>query len=335
MQTEIGRYGLLVLVLGIFIGISISGASVQQSFAEKISGKEIPLWSGVAPGSEDFKGEEVYKKREHRGEEIGWVEGTSKPTLTVYLPTGLKGPSTGHNAGPSAGIVICPGGGYGGLAIDHEGHVLARWLCERGMAAGVLKYRCGGGLHQHPIPLDDAQRALQLMRSRAKEWNIDPDKIGVSGFSAGGHLASSAGTHFVEANAAAEDPLERVSSRANFLVLAYPVITLQEKGVTHEGSKKRLFGENPDEDLARHLSSELQVTADTGPTFLVHANDDKGVLPENSLRFYQALRKHKIPVELHIYEEGGHGFGLYRSDQPAARWPDLLEGWLRGRGLIE
>jgi len=204
----------------------------------------------------------------------------------------------------------------------------------------VLKYRCGGGVHQHPVPLNDAQRALRIMRSRASEWKIDADKIGIAGFSAGGHLASSAGTRSVEGDtsvegdADAEDPLERVSSRANFLVLIYPVISMQE-GVTHAGSKKNLLGENPDDELVRSLSNELQVTAETGPTFLVNAYDDKAVPAENSLLFYQALRKHKVPAEMHLYEIGGHGFGMYRGDRTADRWPDLLEGWLQGRGLMK
>ena len=320
MQTQ---FGLVVVFLGIFA----VGAFVQQSISAEVSPEEVPLWPGVAPGSEEFSGEQVYEKREHKGSEIGWLTGVSRPTLTVYLPATPQG--------LGAGLVICPGGGYSGQAIDHEGHVFAKWLCERGIVAGVLKYRCGGGLHQHPVPLNDAQRALRLMRSRASDWSIDPDKIGIAGFSAGGHLASTAGTHFVDGDADAEDPIARYSSRANFLVLGYPVISLQAEGITHRGSKKNLLGENPDEALVRHLSSELQVTADTGPTFLFHANNDAGVVPENSLLFYQALRKHKVPAEVHIYETGGHGFGMLRGDQPVDRWPDLLEGWLQGRGLLK
>jgi len=304
------------VILAIFAG---------WSFAAEAPVEEIPLWSGVAPGSEDYKGEEVYDVRKHRGKDIGWLTGVSRPTLTLYFPEPQK--RTG------AGIVICPGGGYKGMAIDHEGHVFAKWLCDRGVVAGVLKYRCGGGLHQHPVPLNDAQRALRTLRSRASEWNIDTDKIGIAGFSAGGHLASTAGTHVAVGDANAEDPLQRVSSRANFLVLIYPVISMQH-GVTHEGSKKNLLGENPDEELVRSLSNELQVTANTGPTFLVNAYDDKAVPAENSLLFYQALRKHKVPAEMHLYETGGHGFGMYRGNQTVDRWPDLLEGWLKRHDLL-
>ena len=321
MQTQFGR---LVLLLGIFA----NGASVQHGIAADAATEEVPLWSGVAPGSEEFTGEEVYEKREHQGKDIGWLTGVSRPTLTLYVPDESK--RTG------AGIVICPGGGYHGLAIDHEGHVFAKWLCERGIVAGVLKYRNPAGKpeHRHPVPLNDAQRAMRIMRSRATEWKIDSDKIGVAGFSAGGHLASTTGTHVAEADATAEDPLERVSSRANFMVLIYPVITMQD-GVTHDGSKKSLLGENPDEALVQSLSNELQVTADTGPTFLVNAYDDEAVLAENSILFYQALRKHKVPAEIHLYETGGHGFGMFRNDRTVDRWPELLEGWLQGRGLLK
>ncbi len=310
------------------------GMFAQHSFAKDNPFLEIPLWPGVAPGSEEFAGEEVYLKREYKGKEIGWLSGVSQPTLMVYLPTAQK-PLPEAEKEPIAGIVICPGGGYAGTAIDHEGHVLAKWLRDRGMVAGVLKYRCGGGLHKHPIPLNDAQRALRMMRSRASEWNLDPNKIGVAGFSAGGHLASTAGTHFVEGDPRAKDPLERSSTRANFMILGYPVISMQKERVTHQGSKKNLLGENPNEDLVRYLSNELQVNGYTGPTFLVHADNDTGVLAENSLLFYQALREHNVPAEIHIYETGSHGFGMYRGDLPADRWPDLLEGWLKGRGLIK
>ncbi len=325
MQTRTALGWLLAFSWPI-LGIFALGTSAQQGFAAETTPEEIPLWSGVAPGSEDYTGKEVYDVRKHKGKDIGWLTGVSRPTLTLYLPESQK--RTG------AGIVICPGGGYSGQAIDHEGHVFAKWLSDRGIVAGVLKYRCGGGLHKHPVPLNDAQRALRLMRSRATEWKIDSDKIGIAGFSAGGHLASTAGTHTVEGDATAKDPLERVSSRANFLVLIYPVISLQE-GVTHGGSRKNLLGENPDEDLVRSLSNELQVTTETGPSFLVNAYDDEAVPAENSLLFYQALRKHKVPAEMHLYENGGHGFGMYRGNRMVDRWPDLLEGWLKRRGLLK
>ena len=301
----------------------ILGIFYLQGVAAKEVDEELPLWPGIAPGSEHYDQEEIYK---NRGEANGWVTQVSRPTLRLYFPSEAQHVGTG--------VVICPGGGYGGLAIDKEGYMLAQWFAERGVVAGVLKYRHGGGDHQHPVPLSDAQRALRIMRSKANLWKIDANQIGIVGFSAGGHLASTAGTHFDEGDTSAEDLIARTSSRANFLVLIYPVISLQA-GVTHGGSKKNLLGQPADETLVQELSNELQVSADTGPTFLVHAGDDQAVPVENSLLFYQALRKHGVPAELHVYETGGHGFGFYRGDRPVDRWPDLLDAWLKQRGLIK
>jgi len=282
----------------------------------------IPLWGEVAPGSEEYQGEEVYQPRNG---DNGWVTGVSEPTMTMHLPPVERRSGTG--------VLICPGGGYGCIAIDHEGHAVGKWLSERGVLAAVLKYRHGGGQHQHPVPLSDAQRALRIMRSQAQAWKLQSTQIGVLGFSAGGHLASTAGTHFDLGDADAADPVERASCQANFMVLIYPVISMQT-GVAHEGSKKNLLGKKPAPELVDLFSNELQVTADTGPTFLAHASDDKGVPVENSLLFYQSLRKHHVPAEMHIYEIGGHGFGMFRGDRPADRWPELLEGWLRSREWI-
>ncbi len=305
------------------LGIFALGTFAQLGLAKEFRSEEIPLWSSVAPGSGGFEGEEVL---EDRGENNDRVTGVSRPTLTLYLP------EVQEDIG--AGIVICPGGGYGGLAIDKEGHDLAKWFCTRGLVAAVLKYRHGGGQHQHPIPLNDAQRALRLMRSRATEWKIDPEKIGIAGFSAGGHLASTAGTHFDEGDATAKDPLNRVSCQANFLVLIYPVISMRE-GITHQGTRNNLLGETPSDGLVQKLSNELQVSEATGPTFLVHASDDDAVPVDNCLLFYRALRKHGVPAELHVYETGGHGFGFFRGEKSVDRWPDLLENWLDGRGLVQ
>ena len=289
--------------------------------AGEFNREEIPLWSGVAPGSEGYELEETY---EARGTDNGWVTQVSRPTLTVYFPEEEKRVGTG--------VVICPGGGYSGMAIDKEGHTFAKWFAARGVVAGVLKYRCGGVPFEHPVPLCDAQRALRMIRTNASKWKLDPAKIGMAGFSAGGHLASTAGTRFVDGNADAADPIERVSSRADFLVLVYPVISMRE-GIAHQGSRNNLLGDQPADKLVRELSTDLHVSADTGPTFLVHASDDGAVPVENSLLFYRALRKHKVPAAMHIYETGGHGFGMYRGDRPADRWPELLGDWLKQRGL--
>ncbi len=298
-------------------------AAVTSVQAAQVTREEIPLWPGVAPGSENYDGEEVWDSRTVNN---AWVKNTSNPTLTVYFPEeGLR---------VGTGVVICAGGGYAGLAIGKEGHALAEWFAYRGVVAGVLKYRCGGGPHQHPIPLNDAQRAMRMMRENASQWELKNDRIGIAGFSAGGHLATTAGTRTAMGDPNAEDPIERVSSRADFMVLAYPAVSMRD-GVTHAGSKKNLLGENPDDSLVRELSNDMHVNADTAPTFLIHAANDDGVPVENSLLFFQALRKHNVPAELHIYETGGHGFGFHRGTRPVDAWPELLEGWLRGRGLIE
>lgn len=302
--------------------VLIMSTTNMSSRANAAPAEELRLWQGTVPGSEGYDQQEVFDPREVGN---GWVTGVNLPTLTITHP------SADNRSG--TGVVICPGGGYGGLSIEKEGHALAAWFVERGVVAGVLKYRHGGGQHQHPVPLDDAQRAMRIMRTHAKEWQLDLEKIGIAGFSAGGHLASSVGTHYDEGDAAATDPIERASCRANFTVLIYPVITMQA-GLTHQGSRNNFLGKQPTEEMVDLFSNELQVTTETGPSFLVHAADDEAVPVENSLLFYQALLKKKVPVEMHLYETGGHGFGFYRRDLPVDCWPELLEGWLKGRKLI-
>ena len=229
-------------------------------------------------------------------------------------------------------MVVCPGGGYGHLAVDHEGDQIARWLNSFGVAAFVLKYRLAPR-YRHPAPLQDAQRAIRTVRHRARELNLAPDRIGIWGFSAGGHLASTAGTHFDAGNAAAADPIDRQSSRPDFLILAYPVISFTTE-YTHRGSLRNLLGDNPDPKLVESLSNEKQVTAQTPPTFLFHTNEDKGVPSENSVLFYLALRKAGVPAEMHIYERGPHGVGLAPLDRALASWPDRLAEWFQTRGLL-
>ena len=247
-----------------------------------------------------------------------------KPTLTVYRPPADK--ATG------AAIVVCPGGGYGTLALGHEGKEIAEWLTARGVSAFVLKYR-HAPQYRHPAPLQDAQRALRTVRARAKEWEIDPKKIGIWGFSAGGHLASTAGTHFDDGKSDADDPVERASCRPDFLVLCYPVITLTGPAV-HVGSRNNLLGLNPDAKRLDELSNEKQVTPRTPPTFLFHTDADPVVPPENSVLFYLALRQAKVPAELHIYEKGPHGVGLAARDPVLSSWPDRLADWLAARGVV-
>lgn len=263
----------------------------------------IVLWPGGAPGA------------------LG-SEPADVPTLTPYLPPKEKM--------SGAAVIVCPGGGYSHLA-DHEGAPVAQWLNSLGVTAFVLKYRLGPRYH-HPAPLQDAARAIRIVRARAREWGLDPQRIGILGFSAGGHLASTAGTHFDPGNTDASDPIERLSSRPNLMILIYPVITMKEK--THAGSRTNLLGAAPAPDLVTLLSNDEQVTKETPPAFLVHTMTDTAVPVENSLLFITALRKAGVPFEFHLYERGPHGFGLGQKDPILATWPDRCADWLRIHGFL-
>jgi acetyl esterase/lipase len=205
---------------------------------------------------------------------------------------------------------------------------------QRGIAGVVLRYRCGGGKNQQPIPLQDVQRAIRTVRVRAGEWGVDPQRVGILGFSAGGHLASSATTMFDDGDSKAADAVDRQSSRPDFAVLVYPVISM-ESGVTHNGSRNNLLGENASDELVKQWSTNRRISDKTPPTFLVHASDDKAVPVKNSLLFYEALVAHDVPAELHVYEAGGHGFGMFRGDGPADKWPEQLEPWLKKHGILK
>ena len=278
------------------------------------------LWPQGAPGAMPGK-----EKESRSG---GRVRDVHTPTLTVYLPS--KERATG------AAVVICPGGGYGLLAMEHEGEQIAEWLNSIGVAGFILKYRHSnsGAGYGHPAPIQDAQRAIRTVRSRAQKWGIDPDRIGIIGFSAGGHLASSAGTHFKTRYGEPVDEIDRRSARPDFMILMYPVISFTE-WYTHKGSRANLLGKDPDKDLVESFSNENQVTPDTPPTFLVHANDDNGVPPENSIAFYLALRKAKVPAEMHIYEKGGHGFGPGIGKGACSSWMTRCTDWMKERGLLD
>jgi acetyl esterase/lipase len=232
-----------------------------------------------------------------------------------------------------AAMIVCPGGGYGGLAYTHEGINFARKLNEMGITVLVLKYRMPDETtmwDRNIGPLQDAQQAIRLARQHAKEWHIDVNRVGLMGSSAGGHLAATAGTHFGKSYI--PDP-EGTSLRPDFLVLVYPVISMEDS-LTHQGSKKNLIGLDASPEKVRTFSNELQVTAATPPTFLVHATDDKAVVVGNSIAFYTALVKQHVPAELHIYQRGGHGFGL-RTSNPDEHWFDRLENWLRDNGWLK
>ncbi|MFM8274861.1 MAG: alpha/beta hydrolase [Gemmata sp.] len=269
-----------------------------------------PLWGDTVPGPNSAEKDNI-------------------PTLTAYLPAADK--ATG------AAVVVCPGGGYSGRATGHEGKEIAEWLTARGVAAFVLKYRTVNESKIKaplaPGPMLDVQRAVRTVRAKAADLKLDPKRIGVWGFSAGGHLASTAATHFDDGKADATDPIEKQSSRPDFAVLAYPVITMGEK--THGGSKNNLLGPNPDPKLIEFYSNEKQVTEKTPPTFLFHTVEDRAVPVENSRLFKAACEKHKVPVELVEYEKGGHGVGLgLKSNLPLADWSNKLEAWMKGRGLL-
>ena len=248
-----------------------------------------------------------------------------KPTLTIYLPEPDK--TTG------AAVVICPGGGYGFVAMDHEGHQIARWLNSLGAAGFIVDYRHRTKGYGHPAPLEDAQRAIRTVRARAAEWKIDPKRIGIMGFSAGGHLASTAGTHFDQGKADSEDPIERIGCRPDFLILCYAVIAFGEP-YTHRGSQQNLLGKDADPALIRSLSNEKQVTPQTPPTFLFHTDEDTGVPAENSVQFYLALRRAGVPGELHVFQRGRHGIGLGLSVPGTSAWSELCAAWMRNRGLL-
>lgn len=246
------------------------------------------------------------------------------PTMDVYLPAGSN--ATGQ------AVVICPGGGYAILAYNWEGADPARFLSAKGITAIVLKYRLPNSksnITPHLTPLLDAKRAIRTVRAHAKKWRINPAQVGIMGFSAGGHLASTLATHFDAGDASATDSIERQSSRPDFAVLVYPVISMSKPSM-HSGSRNNLIGANPDSSLAILYSNELQVTKETPPTFLIHATDDKGVPVENSLLFYQALKDKGVPAEMHIYPTGGHGFGLGIGKGYLETWTDRLVDWLRG-----
>ena len=228
-------------------------------------------------------------------------------------------------------VVVCPGGGYGGLAVDHEGAQILAWLNARGVAGIMLRYRVSP--YRHPIPLLDAQCALRTVRANAADWGIDAGRLGIWGFSAGGHLVSTAGTHFDAGDPQAADAIARQSCRPDFLILSYPVITLAPP-FTHIGSRYNLLGEHADEALVASLCNDTQVTAQTPPTFLFHTTDDGAVPVENSLLFFQALRTAGVPAEMHIYEHGPHGVGLILNDPILGTWSEHLSAWMGAHGWL-
>jgi acetyl esterase/lipase len=293
-----------LLLLGSTAGAqSPAPAAAAQPAPLSADTRTIRLWEGAAPGA------------------LG-AEDPDIPTLTLYPARQPNGTV----------VIVAPGGGYGALAMNHEGRQVANWLNAMGVTAFVLKYRLGPR-YRHPVMLGDAQRAIRLVRSRADEFGIRPERIGIMGFSAGGHLVSTAATRFDAGNPSATDPVDRAGSRPDFLILGYPVISMVQ-AFTHSGSVRNLLGENPSPELLRELSGELHVTAQTPPTFLFHTTTDTGVPPENSIVFYQSLVRNGVSAEMHLFATGPHGVGLALQDPALSYWPTLLANWMRGRGLL-
>ena len=274
--------------------------------AQSTSHQTVLLWPNGAPGAQ------------------GDTD-ADKPALTLYAA-----PAPNKSG---AAVIVCPGGGYAHLAITYEGYDVAEWFNKLGISAFVLRYRLGPKYH-HPIELGDAQRAIRYVRAHASEFGIQTNRIGIMGFSAGGHLAATAGTHYDAGDKSSADPIQQQSSRPDFLVLAYPVITLEEPYL-HRGSRTNLLGENPDPSLVDSLSNERQVTKDTPPAFLFQTSDDQVVPVQNSILFYSALQKAGVPVEMHLYEHGRHGVGLATKFPELSTWPNLLENWLKIHGLLQ
>ncbi|BAX78451.1 alpha/beta hydrolase [Labilibaculum antarcticum] len=296
-------------ILSLLITISLS-AFCQSNI--------IKLWPNQIPNSQKSNEKEII---ESTG--IIRISKVQNPTLEVFLPAK-------NNANGQA-VVICPGGGYGILAYDWEGTDIAKWLNSKGIAAFVLKYRLPQSksvIESNKAPLQDAIRALKTVRYNADKYNISKDKIGVMGFSAGGHLASTLGTHYNESMYTSVDAIDTVSARPDFMALIYPVISMKD-GITHKGSRRNLLGDSPSDEMINYFSNELKVTKDTPPTFLIHASDDNAVPVQNSLLMYQALISNGVYTEMHIYPKGGHGFSFGFQREHVSSWTDLFCTWMQ------
>lgn len=290
-----------------------------QGFSQEM---RISLWpEGKVPNHIETGEKEIIDS----GETIG-IRFVQSPDIAVFLPT--KRLATGQ------AVIICPGGGYNHLSWTWEGTDIAKWLNSKGIAAFVLKYRLPNSkslTSQYMVPLMDAKRAIRIVRYYASKWNIKKDQVGIMGFSAGGHLASTLGTHFDAGNPNAADSIEQQSSRPDFMILMYPVITMS-KPIMHTGSRNMLIGEKADTAMANLYSNELQVTNNTPPTFIIHTVDDKTVPVENAFIMYEALKAHNVPVEMHIFPTGGHGYGFGTGKGTVSAWPELCISWLQSLG---
>ncbi|MDR3197981.1 MAG: alpha/beta hydrolase [Planctomycetaceae bacterium] len=296
LTTLLFVLGLPVLVNTVFV----------KTAADAAEPKQITLWENGAPNA------------------LG-TEEKDKPRINVWLPD--------KNNAADMAVVVCPGGGYGGLALDHEGKQIGEWFRSFGVTAVILEYRHRGKGYGHPNPLLDVQRAIRTVRFNAEDWGIDPAKIGVMGFSAGGHLASTAGTHFDDIKEP-NDEIDKMSCRPDFMILCYPVILFDAK-FTHRGSQNNLIGADAPKELVDYYSNEKQVTEKTPPAFIFFTNEDTAVPAENGVEFYLALRKYKIPAELHIYQKGAHGLGLAKNRIGVETWSELCKAWLINNGFLK
>ncbi|MFC2112434.1 alpha/beta hydrolase [Bacteroidota bacterium] len=306
----------LSFTIAFFIAIN----SIQPGYSQDYT---LKVWPGNIPGSIDNA--TYIENSEQRDNSNNWITNVSDPAIDVYLATGEE--ATG------VAIVICPGGAYSGLAVGHEGRDVAEWLIEQGITGVVLKYRLPSDeiMEDKSIgPLQDVQEAVRIVRRNAAKWNLDTQRIGVMGFSAGGHLASTASTHF---NDMVYDS-DEISARPDFSILVYPVILMDDE-ITHMGSRNNLLGTQPTPEQVVRFSNDTRVGPETPPAFVVHSMDDGAVSPENSIRYVQSLKKYNIPAELHLYEGGGHGYGLGRGSGTETHWPDACINWLKMNEILE
>lgn len=291
-------------------------ATFVTASLESVQAAAIPLWPEGVPGAKSGLGEEKIVD--------GRISNVSVPTLTYY------GPAVDRPNGTA--VIICPGGGYGLLSNDREGIQYASWLSTLGVTSFVLKYRLAE--FGHPAPLQDVLRAVRLVRSHAADYKINPDRIGVMGSSAGGHLAASAATLYDHPDGKTGAALDAVKARPDFVILMYPVITMKDPAA-HAGSRKNLLGAHPTAELLKLMSVEDQVTPNTSPTLLIHTQEDTSVPVENSILFYQALTRAHVPAEMYLFEHGSHGMGMRPALGTASDWPKRAEEWLKARGLLE
>ena len=288
-----------------FLALALVIALSGMTLAIEPEDIQVPLWPEGAPGALGNEPKDV-------------------PTLTVRKV---------ESSNPTGALIICPGGGYGGLAMDHEGKQIVQWANSMGLTAVLCDYRHRGKGYGHPAPSQDALRAVRLVRAKASEWNIDPNKIGIMGFSAGGHLVSTVITQFDPGSKESTDTVARESSRPDFAILCYPVISMGSS-FTHRGSEVNLLGEKASKETLEQFASERHVRSDTPPTFLMHTVEDKPVPLENSLVFYQAMVAKQVPGELHIYQKGPHGVGLARNIPGTSDWPLACQRWLKQLQMV-